>query len=141
LSPLVGAEFVSSNTKDGALFKEKDIAVATSITAKNTINPAVLVGARFATEIDSDDMKIVPTAGLLVKFKLSDKDMEIAQTLDGIKGSYIYKSANKNAKISVVPSVGVTIKQNQMEYSVSYAADISKKYLGHNAGLKVKINF
>jgi outer membrane autotransporter protein len=137
ISPLVGAEFISSKT-DG--FKEKDSAVNTSISSKNTLNPAVLFGARFATEIESDDMRIVPTAGLLMKFKLSDKDMEINQTLDGIKGSYTYKNS-KVSKFSVSPSVGVTVKQNQMEYSASYAADISTKYLGHNAGLKVKINF
>jgi len=140
ISPLVGAEFVSTNIKDGVLFKEKDIPAGTSIKAKNTVNPAVLLGARFATEIDSDDMKIIPTAGLLMKFKLSDKDMEVSQALDGFKGAYVYKK-NKLSKFSVVPSVGVTVKQNQMEYSATYAADISSKYLGHNAGLKVKINF
>jgi outer membrane autotransporter protein len=139
ISPLVGAEFISSNT-DGLLFKEKDIAVASSIKSKNTVNPAVLVGARFSTEIESGDMKIIPTAGLLMKFKLSDKDMQIDQALDGTKGSYTYKK-NKVSKLSVAPSVGVTMKQNQIEYSASYAADISTKYLGHNAGLKVKINF
>lgn len=36
--------------------------------------------------------------------------------------------------------LGITIKQNMMEYGINYDANLAKKYQGHSGSLKLRVN-
>ncbi len=100
------------------------------------------VGVRISQHIyldDIDNVILIPEIYGFANYNIKNKTPAIDARLSGINDRLPTISFRSN-RIDYNIGLGVTIKQNMMEYGINYDANLAKKYQGHSGSIKVRVN-
>lgn len=82
---------------------------------------------------------VTPEAYGFVNYNIKNKVPAIDARLAGID-ERLPTISHRSNRVDYNLGLGVTIKQNMMEYGINYDASLAKKYQGHSGSLKVRVN-
>ena len=111
------------------------------VTKKASNKFEVMLGARVAAgKFNANGLVITPELHAFVNQDLVAKNAQISMKLPNAVGSLNTKRA-KPSRTMFNLGAGVNATYDMMEYGFGYDANISKKYVGHQGTMKVRVNF
>lgn len=87
------------------------------------------------------DFKVAPHITGTVFYNLKDNPATTYVTSDMFSKPVMIKGSKRPAKAWYSILAGIDLQKDNMEYSVEYERQIDQKYAGHQAKLKIKLNF
>ena len=88
---------------------------------------------------NADSVIVTPEAYGFVNYNIKNKTPAIDARLNGID-KRLPTIINRSNRIDYNVGLGITIKQNMMEYGINYDTNLAHKYQGHSGSLKVRVN-
>lgn len=91
--------------------------------------------------VDNNESGVIvtPEAYGFVNYNIKNKVPAIDARLLGIDQP-LPTINHRGNRVDYNLGLGITIKQNMMEYGINYDANLAKKYQGHSGSLKVRVN-
>lgn len=88
---------------------------------------------------NADGVIVTPEAYGFVNYNIKNKTPAIDARLSGID-ERLPTISHRSNRVDYNLGLGITIKQNMMEYGINYDANLAKKYQGHAGSIKVRVN-
>lgn len=101
----------------------------------------LLAGAKLVYNTQYKGYNISPHIGGMAHINLKDNPATSYISSDAFLNTIRVEGEKKAQKAWYTINVGIDISKDNMEYAISYENQIDKKYVGHQAKLKVKVNF
>ncbi len=138
LTPSIGVMHIY--TTDNAYTETGAGAGNKSFNKKSYHSTLGLMGVGFSRSYNNTNLgaTIIPEIHMNGAIKLSGKDPITVSRLNGQEAAS-FVSKYEAPKSSYKAGSSVTLKKGMVDFCVGYDADISKKYLGHQGYLKVKV--
>lgn len=138
LTPIIGLKYVEYHddayTETGTLFQNY------SVTKKKSSQLDAILGLKLSYETVYNGYNVKPHIIGNAFVNLKDNPSSAYVTSDAFLTPVLLKGDKRSQKAWYTIGAGADITKNNMEYAVEYEAQIDKKYLGHQAKIKVKVN-
>lgn len=139
LTPMAGVKyskyFDDAYKEHGTLFQNY------KLTKKKYSHLDGSVGARLSYTTSYKGFKVIPNITGMAYFNLKDNPSTSYVTSDTFTKPLQLKGDKKSSKAWYSITAGLDFSKDNMEYSVEYENQIDKKYVGHQAKIKAKLNF
>lgn len=138
ITPMAGIKF--SEYRDDAYKETGTLFQNYNMTKKKYSHLDGSVGARFTYNTTFKDYKVMPNITGMAYFNLKDNPATSYVTSDTFTKPVQLKGDKRTAKAWYSVTGAIDFHKDNMEYSVEYEHQIDKKYVGHQAKIKAKIN-
>ncbi len=139
LTPMGGLRYVRNS---GGSYKETgDTAQLLNVSKNSDDKFEGVIGAKLSGEkFDMEGVELKPEVHAFVTHDFSNKDAKVTMKLDDV-ATALNSKVEKTNKTYFNFGFGVDGEQDILEYGVAYDLNLSKKYMGHQGTLKLRVNF
>ena len=137
LTPFTGISYIRS--RDGG-YRETGLPFANrTVAANNRDKVDVIAGARLSLAINTDTCVVIPEIHGMLSKRINGKADKMTAKIDGMNEPFTKITRTSNTMGNF--GVGITAKSCSIEYGAGYGLQLANRYMGHQASLKVRINF
>ena len=137
LTPFTGISYLKSRDEG---YREIGLPFANrTVAANNKDSVDIIAGARLSRAINTDTGMVIPEIHGMFSKRIKGKAGKMVAKIDGMNESFtdITRTSNTMGNFGI----GITTKSRSIEYGASYDLQLANRYIGHQASIKVKINF
>lgn len=139
VSPLAGIKY--TKFYDDAYKETGTSFLNYSLTKKKYSYLDGLLGTKISYDTLYNGYRMVPHISAMAHINLKDNPSTSYLTGDAFLNTIQLKGDKRDEKAWYTIGAGIDLSKDNMEYSFSYENQIDKKYIGHMAKVKIKLNF
>ena len=137
LSPFAGISYAKS--RDGG-YKESGLPFANrTVVANHRDKIDAIAGARLSGTVNTDNYVIIPEIYGMLSKRIKGNTGKLLAKIDGINEPFT--GIPQISSSTSIIGIGITAKSGIVEYGAGYDLQLANKYAGHQATLKVRVNF
>lgn len=135
ITPTLGIRYTDFNDPAYTKYGIEDVDIK-----KSTVNKfEALTGVRVSTTTTMNSLTLVPEAHANINWEISSKDPRIDSRAMGINDQ-IPTTTQSSDKILANLGTGITARHKMVDLSLTYDAQLSNKFVGHQGSVKLRIN-